>query len=952
MRLVNRLGVGLSGQKVECDYLRFSRSHPPKSPFEGGLKSASPNFAAVLGIALVTLLCGFCGGSQAADMETTPQGVVKTLSALDTWILVQPKTVAALPGESFDLSACKGLLNTDVPREVAQQAADRLNAASGVRFAVLDGPAEGAAVSLVLATETGRFPTVLKVDPDRFAQLGEQGYALSIEKGGVTVAARAVAGLRNGITTLTQIAADRTVLPGLLIHDWPSMKYRGVQQDISRGQVPKPETLGRLAEVMAEAKMNELELYIEHVYKYRAFPDISPPEGLAPEESKALALHAAQQGVEIHPFLQVLGHSYFILSKPEYQHLRIGPCEKAPWIMTFDVRKPEAVQMVTTMIDELCESFPGELFNVDITEVDIDGLQATGMTLDQITDLVFNYVLQLNEAVKKHGRRLMIAQGPLDSQGHLSGMGAKLDQLPKDIIIGSYYCAGGPYQPAYEKDFPRLQEKKIDFFAQAWINSHVWITPWVNHAAEFSDLEVSRGLKYGAVGSITCDWGDAGHFHFVGEEWLPCLYHGACAWTGAEVDRDYFRKAYARCLYGLTGDAVPRAIEASSDVNGKNIRVRDKDGKEVDVSTGFIWEFVHDPFTHADITRIVDPAAVGQMIIDAAVPALTALIVEAPKAKRNQDNLEQYIFGIRCYRALGHKLLALGHYKDEAVPRSQAAEELEAVAKDFETLQTDFQRIWLAEDRDNQGYQDLVKRFLYTVTPCREKSKALLEGKEQPGTTSELGKGNPAVKEFAEKNIHWLGHDTFKLVGQKTVYIDPFKIEKADKADIICITHEHFDHCSPEDIKKVQGENTIVVATEDCAKKIGGNVQVIKVGRKLIIDGVEIEAVPAYNTNKDFHPQANGWVGYIITLDKIRIYHSGDTDRIPEMKEVRTDVALLPVSGTYVMTAEEAVQAALDIKPEVAIPMHYGTIVGEPNDATLFEAGLKGKMEVIVKNKE
>ncbi|MHB8973268.1 MAG: hypothetical protein ACYC3X_04875 [Pirellulaceae bacterium] len=99
------------------------------------------------------------------------------------------------------------------------------------------------------------------------------------------------------------------------------------------------------------------------------------------------------------------------------------------------------------MIDELCESFPGELFNVDITEVDIDGLQAAGLTLDQITDLVFNYVLQLNETVKRHGRRLMITQGPLDSQGHLSGMGPKLDQLPKDIIIGSYYCCALHVRP-------------------------------------------------------------------------------------------------------------------------------------------------------------------------------------------------------------------------------------------------------------------------------------------------------------------------------------------------------------------------------------------------------------------------------------------------------------------------------------------------------------------------
>ena len=208
------------------------------------------------------------------------------------------------------------------------------------------------------------------------------------------------------------------------------------------------------------------------------------------------------------------------------------------------------------------------------------------------------------------------------------------------------------------------------------------------------------------------------------------------------------------------------------------------------------------------------------------------------------------------------------------------------------------------------------------------------------------------MREFAEKNIHWLGHDTFKLVGQKTVYIDPFKIQTPDKADIICITHAHFDHCVPEDIAKLRGDNTVVVAPEDCAKKIPGKVQIIKPGQKLIIDGVEIEAVPAYNTDKKFHPKANGWVGYVITLDKIRIYHAGDTDRIAEMKDVRADVALLPVSGTYVMTAEEAVQAALDIGPAVAIPMHYGSIVGEPGDAQRFQELLAGKVEVVVKNRE
>jgi len=209
------------------------------------------------------------------------------------------------------------------------------------------------------------------------------------------------------------------------------------------------------------------------------------------------------------------------------------------------------------------------------------------------------------------------------------------------------------------------------------------------------------------------------------------------------------------------------------------------------------------------------------------------------------------------------------------------------------------------------------------------------------------------------KNVKVLYHSSIRIEEEKVIYIDPFKIvQNYNDADLIFITHEHYDHYSEEDIEKVKKDDSIIIIIpKDLLTTLfkkgynKNNIITVEPNKEYFVQGIKFETIPAYNVNKSFHPKEKAWIGYVIEIKGIRYYIAGDTDLTEENKKVKCDVALVPVGGTYTMNFKEASELINEIKPKIAVPTHYGDVVGTNKDATdfinLLNKTIKG---IILKN--
>ena len=252
----------------------------------------------------------------------------------------------------------------------------------------------------------------------------------------------------------------------------------------------------------------------------------------------------------------------------------------------------------------------------------------------------------------------------------------------------------------------------------------------------------------------------------------------------------------------------------------------------------------------------------------------------------------------------------------------------------------------------------LILVMTLVLCGCGNASTAGSSGQSEAKNTTaasstEESKSNEGVDIM--KNITLFTQNSIRIQdGSKLIYIDPFQMKESPKdADYILITHDHSDHFSPEDIKKVAKSTSVLIVPENMVAKAEqvegsvGSIFTVKPGENKDVSGLTLETVASYNLSKQYHPKSSGWVGYILTVEGKRIYISGDMDATPEAKAVKCDVAMVPIGGTYTMDAKEAAELINAIAPEIAIPTHYGSVVGSPADAETFAKNVKETTKVV-----
>ncbi len=582
-------------------------------------------------------------------------------------------------------------------------------------------------------------------------EMAEEGYAVSVEPSGAVAYARTPAGLFYAVQTLLQMArkgGEIVRLPAVRIHDWPTMRLRGIMNDQSRGQVPTPEMARRIVDFCAKYKLNFYSPYIEHTFAWRGHEDIWRGSGAwTAEEFMELCKYARMRHVMVIPQFEAFGHQSHILTKPRYKHM----AETTGW--SFAPAVEDTYKLLDDLIGQMIAAFPfHSYFGIGCDEVWDMGRGKSKELMKKLggrAQLFAYHIKRVNEIVRKYGRRAMMwGDMPLR---HREALGL----LPKDIIILDWHYGAAARYPSVKV----FRDAGFDVVVCPALSSWVRIFPdYINAFANIQNL-IAEGQRWGALGAMTCNWGDWGAENFVDYNWLGWAWAAECSWGRAEkADRRRVMVDFCQTFFGTRTDRLAQAMWALAQAN-----------RAYPWAGSVLGHFHMDPFSQRAAKSWPSRRA-AQKLRELVTSAIEQIQTDLPRVQRNKRCLDYILHAARRYLYVADRcggiheaceLYEAAWQSRELLKRrelaGQALAKLQELRRELADVREEFRRLWLASYRP-EGLEFDLKKFDRQLAAYDQRiaalKKALATGQfPEPakiGLASRIAKAGIPVKALAE----------------------------------------------------------------------------------------------------------------------------------------------------------------------------------------------------------
>jgi hexosaminidase len=611
-------------------------------------------------------------------------------------LVPQPKEVVAKEGV-FRLNADTWIVLTpdagDAEHDAARSLQCEIQEATGLRLPIVKTfePVRDENLILLVSDPAAAVRHARFAVPwdEGLAAHGEQAYFVGTSPQRVVAGGRGALALHYAVQTLRQIVRlEHAEWPAVYIADWPSLQYRGLMLDVSRGKVPTIETLKRIVDELALFKINVLQLYTEHTFVFPHHPRIGQDCGsLSGDDMLALDAYARRRYVELIPNLQSFGHCAHILRVPEYEHLAESA---ARWSLC--PVDEETYEFLGDLYADMLPAFTSSHFNVGCDETyDLGKGRSAEAAAERGTGRVYlEHILRLRELAKQHGRKIQIWGDILLHYPELVG------ELPDDVTLMDWH-----YE--VEEDYPSVRlfaESGRSFWVCPGTSSWNTLFPRIENSNGNIRMLARLGAEYGALGLLNTDWGDHGHYQPLGQCWYGYAYGAEQAWSGGATEDADFDAAFGPLFFGASGGAVVAAIRELG-------RLNTLPGIPRPNATNTIYAFLDEPLLGEMVDEI--PVETLHEIVESTDAVERDLRAALPGC-RDRLSVEEMIYSTRAMNHAARKVLVSGNIRadlasgadDLAARMRRGAADLVALDAELVALREDFEAQWMRRARRSE----------------------------------------------------------------------------------------------------------------------------------------------------------------------------------------------------------------------------------------------------------